>query len=578
VGVGGASVFVLAFLVHMNQPLRSIPLFWLTAVAQGLLWLTLSDLGQRLTHGRWLQLRVPTVGGLALGVGALLHRAIPSALHIEAPRMPWPAALLAGLLLGLVALQQLLWMRAQGTWVEGRGEALRSALSLLEKTEKPEAPALAYALEARQPMALVDEKGRLMEVNGAFSRVVGLPRHQLRGYALDALAQGEGAAVWEDLRHQLLRHGCAKSAGTLAAADGSYSLAMLEAIAFDRGMALVWVAQPEAETLAIRGDRSASPLLQQEGAGRMLANAMGSLLPAAEQILAETQEPRTREAAERILLVTQRLGASREAARDEEDLDAPAALEALLPRLQRMLPAGFRVGHRTASLTLRTSTDALQKVATHLVLHGRQALKRGELTLVLEPAKLGGRPWALLGLEIDGEIAARPPKELLGLSWLQQSVRAARGMLELSEDPQGGLWPSAFLPVAQEQALLDPMPLKDLRVWIVDQDPLVRDALGNLVRDHGGIAEGFEDLRDMLRQTRHLDLPQLLVLERSPQLERFQKALRGFQREAIPTLVIGSGETLSMSPTGLGLRKVGFLDKPFPSQEFVQSLLALLGH
>jgi hypothetical protein len=295
-----------------------------------------------------------------------------------------------------------------------------------------------------------------------------------------------------------------------------------------------------------------------------------------EQILAETQEPRTREAAERILLGAHRVGATREVARDEMELEAYSALEALLPKLQRMLPQGFRVGQRTAPLVLRTSAEALQKMATHLILHGRQALKRGELTLVVEPAHLGGRPWALLSLEIDGEIAAQPPKDLLGLSWLQEAVRAGRGMLELSEDPQGGLWPSVFLPVAQEQTILDPQPLRDKRVWIVDQDPLVQDALGNLVRDQGGAPEGFGDLRDMLRHTRQEGPPQLLVLERNPQLERFQKALRGFQREAIPTLVISSGEALFLNPTGLGLRKVGFLDKPFPSQDFIQSLLALL--
>lgn len=577
-GVGGSSIFVLAFLVHMNQPLSSLPLFWLTAFAQGLLWLLLSDVGHRLTHGAWLQLRVPAVGALALGIGAVLHKAIPSALHIEAPRLSWPAALLAGLLLGMVALQQLLWMRAQGSWVEGRGEALRSALSLLDKTDKPEAPALAFALEDRQPMALLDEKGRLMEANGSFSRTVGLPRHQLRGYMMDALAQGEGHPVWEDLKYQLLQRGFAKCTATLSTAEGSYTLAMLEAVPFDRGMTLLWLAQPDASSLGIRGERGTNPLLENTGSVRVLANALGTIIPAVEQILAETQEPRTREAAERILLGAHRVGAAREVARDEMELEASSSLDAMVPRIQRMLPPGFRVGHRAGPITLRTSVEALQKMVTHLVLHARQALKSGEITLVVEQTSLGGRPWALLSIDLDGESTHRPPKEMLGLSWLQEAVRSGHGMLELSEDPEGGLWPNIFLPMAREQILTDAAPLKDRTIWIVDQDPLVRDALEALVRDQGGAAQAFEDLREMLRGTRQSNPPQVLVLERNPQLDRFQKALRGFQREAIPTLVLGSGDALFMSPIGLGLRKVGFLDKPFPSQDFVQSVLALLDH
>lgn len=578
IGIGGSSIFSLAFLVHMNQPLNAMPLFWLTAVAQGLLWLLLSDLGHRLTHGALLHVRVPAVGALALGLGALLHRLIPAAIHIDAPRLSWPAALLAGLLLGLVALQQLTWMRRQGTWVEGRGEALRSALSLLDKTEKPAEPTLSLGLDDRQPMALLDEKGRLMEVNGSFSRAVGFPRHQLRGYLLDALAQGEGHPVWEDLRLQLMQHGCAKSTATLSTTEGGYSMVQIEAVTFDRGMALLWLAQPDPSTLGLRGERGNAPLVEGDASARLLANAMGSILPAVEQILSETKEERTREAAERILLGAQRMGTQRAAAKDEMELEASSALDALMPKIQRMLPPGFRVGHRSGPLTLKTSAAALQKMVTHLVLHARQALRSGDITVVVEHTRLGGRPWALLSVDLDGPPTARPAKELLGLSWLQEAVRAGHGMLELSEDPQGGLWPNVFLPMAQEQVIIDPMPLQNLAVWVVDQDQLVRDALSALVRDQGGSALAFEDLRDMLRNTRQAGPPDVLILERSPQLDRFQKALRSFQREAIPTLVLGSGDALYMSPLGLGLRKVGFLDKPFPSQDFVQSILALLDH
>lgn len=576
-GVGGASIFVAAFLQHMKLSLSSLPLFWATAVAQGLLWLLLSDLGYRITHGAFLQVRVPLVGTLALGIGALIHHVLPAAMRVEAPRLTWPAALVAGFLLGLVALEQLKWMRKKGTWVEGRGEALRGALSILDKDDRPEGPSLSVTMDTEQGMALVDEKGRIMETNGALSRLVGLPRHQLRGYMLEGLAQGDVLPVWEHLRQQLLQQGYALSHGTLASAEGSYLLAQFEAVAYDRGMALVWVARTEASGLCVRALGKRNVLSEGEGSSRILANALGSILPAVEQILAETKEPRTREAAERILLGAHRAGATHQAVRDEAELEAGATLEAMLPRLQKMVPAEFQVHCKTGPMVLRTAPEPLQKMVTHLVLNARQAMRRGILTVAVEPVQLGGRPWALLSMEMEGDMVPKA-QDSVGFGWLQEAVRDGRGMLELSEDPEGRIWPTIFLPVARGQVIVDPAPLKDRMVWIVDQDALVRGALGNLVVDHGGEFEAFADLREMLHLSRLGVVPDLLVLERSPQLERFQRALRNFQREAIPTLVLGSGEALSLSPTGLGLRKVGFLEKPFPSQDFVQSLLALLEH
>jgi hypothetical protein len=68
----------------------------------------------------------------------------------------------------------------------------------------------------------------------------------------------------------------------------------------------------------------------------------------------------------------------------------------------------------------------------------------------------------------------------------------------------------------------------------------------------------------------------LLVLERQPQLERFQTALRKLSRNPLPALILGSGQALPLDPAAFGIHQVGFLDKPFPSQDFIQSLLALL--
>ena len=104
----------------------------------------------------------------------------------------------------------------------------------------------------------------------------------------------------------------------------------------------------------------------------------------------------------------------------------------------------------------------------------------------------------------------------------------------------------------------------------------MREALENLVIRKGGQAMAFPNLGALLRASKEHDPPDALVLERSPKLERFAKAMSGFQREPIPTLVMGNGQAQPVSPLRLGLLKLGFIEKPFPSQEFVQSLLALL--
>jgi hypothetical protein len=574
VGLGGASVFSLLLVLQLGLSWRALPIFWATAVFEGLLWLLLSDLGFRITQGQYLPIRMPIVGGLAVGIGSLLHRALPAALHLEAPRLHWLSSLLAGVLLGLVALQQLLWMRKQGTWIEGRGEGLRVALSMIDRTAPADQPGLIYGIDASQAMLLVNEKGMVLEGNGPLSHELDLPRHQLRGYRLDALMQGGDVTVWQDLQTQLLQHGAAHASATLVRKDGEFREIRVEAVGFDRNMALVWIADAESNSLALRGERGSVLSDTLEGTPA-LANALGSILPAAEQILLETEEKSTREAAELILTAAQRLRPT--APLTFSALDATEEMESLLPTLQKMLPQEFKVQHRTPSVRIRSPKEALRRIVIHLTLHARQTMQSGTLTLSMERRILGGRHWALLSVEREGT-KAKNSRELLGLSWLRQAVRDARGMLELSQDEQGNPWPSVHLPLdgSDGEAAIDQSALFSRRIWILDQDPLVREALASLVRLNGGEAKSFSNLRELLKESRTPPAPDVLVIERHAKLDRFQPSLRGLQREPIPTLILGSGQTLSIDPAKLNLRRLGFLEKPFPSQEFIQSLLALM--
>ena len=580
-GVGGATLFVWLTGSRMGLDMRSVFAFWAMALMHAGLWLLLSDLGYRITQGRWLQVRLPVTGGLAFLIATDIFRNLP----MGAQPLSWIASLLAGILLGLVGLQQLLYLRRQGTWVEGRGDGFRVAMSALEGDKPAEGPTLAYAIEARQPMFLVNEKGMLLETNTAFSRMVGFPRNQIRGYLLQDLFQGRDAPAWDDLREKLLRDFKGSIPATLVRKDSSFQNVRLEAVAFDRNMALVWIADPAAGTLALRSEMEAvlqTPVLGVRETGRMAEKALGTILPAVEQILQETWNAKTRDAAERIMVAAQRLmpeGGEHRGSTVFPHLQARSAMESLLPRLQQMLPAGCAVRHRTPELTLFIEPDALQRIATQLLLHGRQGLDRGTITLAMAPLVLGNRSWALLTLELAGRPSAWEG-DFLGLTWLQDTVRASLGILEMAHDGHGFLWPRIYLPCQSREADLASRCLQGRRVWIVDHDPLVREALCGMVEGAGGEARAHLGLRQCLESARGEALPDILVLERAGPLERFQSRLRRLGGARVPAiLLLGDGRPWSQgdgSNREGGPSRIILLEKPFPGQNFLQCLLALL--
>ncbi len=573
-GVGGTSAFALLLGLRLGAPMRPLWVFWSSALIMGSLWLLLSDIGYRATHGKALHLRMPLVGGLAMMAGTLITHLLP----VKVSPLPWIAALFAGLLLGLVALQQLLYLRAHGIWVEGRGEGFRVALSALEREQPPEAPGLGVGLDTHQPVLLVNHRGMLLECNTAFARLVGLMRHQLRGYDLQAFFQGRDVAVWKDLEEQLLRLGHGNTVAALVRKDGSFDSVQLEATAFDRNLALVWVASPAHGSLALREDGSGGAILDDPEVGhsgrRVAVNALGTIVPAAEQILAEAQLPRVREAAERILMAAQRLAPDTVGAHGLSAL--PKTIAEAVPRLGRMLPRDIRMGVRSEALSLRAEPELLRRVLTHLVLHGRQSLEQGTVVLQATGRQLGGRPWGLLSIDLEGRLTERPT-DLMGLGWLLQSVRACHGILDLHRDERGQVWPQVWLPGAEASEPGPEAPLEGLRMWILDQDPLLLGSLAAIARRAGAIPETFPDLQALLEASRRLPMPDLLVMERTSKLERFRRILNNLRLTPVPMLLLGTGSTLMQAdPIAFAHSRVAFLEKPFTGSDFVQCLLALL--
>lgn len=570
-GVGGATSFLLLLLLRLHLPWQDVARFWLGAALEGLLWLLFSDLAYRWTKGSQLEIRMPVVGAATLGLGALAQYLLPAAV----PRLSWPAALLAGILLGLVALQQLRWLRSQGAWVEGRGEGLRMALALLEQKAVDAAPTLVLGLAARQPMWLVDAQGRILESNGPFSQLAGMPRHRLRGFSLDAIFQGGESSVWEDLRSQLLQYGWGTVQATQVSEDGTFRQVGLEASTFDRGMALIWMKEAAAGSLMLGGNGT----LNQGGTDddrRRRANAVVALSAAMGLFRTEAIEGPLQVAANQVRAAATRLDPSLAQAVMPPPLEGRPALTQILPSIQTILPAGGSLRLQAAELSLATDLDNLKRIATHLVLHALERSKEGQLALILEPVDLGSRIFGLLHVRPEAG-RVRPVQTIFGLAWLRQAVQAAGGLLELDQDLEGGLRPRVYLPTTCPTGMFDlEHALEGRHIWVVDQDPLAREALVSLVRQGGGQALAYEDLRGLLRESRGQRQPDVLVLERTARLERFHRSLRAFQKDPIPTVVMGMGHPLPINPSALGLRRLGFIDKPFHAATFLESVLALL--
>lgn len=523
IGVGGSTFFAWILGSLLGMDMRSVVAFWGTAILEASLWLLLSDLGYRLTKGRWLSLRMPAAGGAAfLAVTAIYH-----VFTLGAPPLSWAASLLAGILLGLVALHQLAWLRDHGIWVEGRGDGFRTALSALEGDRPPEGPTLAYAIEARQPMFLVNEKGMLLETNTAFSRLVGLPRYQMKGFQIQDLFQGGEVPTWDSLRAELLQDSRGQATATLVRRDSSFQTVRLEAVAFDRNMALVWIADAAPGTLALRDD----------GVVPLYAPA-----------------PQPRHAA-------------------PHRLQAAPALEAMLPRLRKMLPDGTTASLRVEPVTLLLEEEPLRRAATQMLLHGRQGIREGVVTLSLAAVTLGDRPWARLALELSGP-RADWEGDFLGLSWLHKTVQECSGILEVNQDERGFLTPRILLPCLSPDAEPGPGLLAGKRVWIVHRDAAVSRELADEVTGAGGVPVVFGELRDLLETSQLEALPDVLALERTRTLERYQNRLCHLGGRTLPALLLDDGRPLPQgerAPSRLVL-----LEKPFPGPDFIPGLLALL--
>ena len=119
------------------------------------------------------------------------------------------------------------------------------------------------------------------------------------------------------------------------------------------------------------------------------------------------------------------------------------------------------------------------------------------------------------------------------------------------------------------------MPENNPVVYVVDDDPSIRDALDSLIRSVGFRAQTFASAQDFLKSTRP-DAPGCLVLDvRLPGLSGLD-----LQRELarvdirIPIIFITGHGDIPMSVSAMKAGAVEFLTKPFRDQDLLDAIQA----
>ena len=113
----------------------------------------------------------------------------------------------------------------------------------------------------------------------------------------------------------------------------------------------------------------------------------------------------------------------------------------------------------------------------------------------------------------------------------------------------------------------------DATVFVVDDDPLIRDALEQLIKSVGLKAYSFSSAREFLEKDLP-DEPSCLILDiRMPGLSGLdlqdELAKRGF---TIPVIFITGHGTVPMSVRAMKAGAVDFLQKPFEDQELLDAI------
>lgn len=175
---------------------------------------------------------------------------------------------------------------------------------------------------------------------------------------------------------------------------------------------------------------------------------------------------------------------------------------------------------------------------------------------------------------LTGDISSETLREIAQQNclYLHKPVKAA----DLTRLTQSLLAPSPAMPRLKGRASGPAAPAKDLRtatVFVIDDDASVREALGEVLAEHGHRAQAYASCEAFLAAFRHDQAGCLVVDARLPEMDGLA-LIRQLKQTGmrIPAIMITGHGDVPMAVAAMQAGAVDFLEKPVRPGEFLASV------
>ena len=274
-----------------------------------------------------------------------------------------------------------------------------------------------------------------------------------------------------------------------------------------------------------------------------------------------------------------------------EVLDLNDVIRDVLPliRADSLLPElAIRTKYSQNPLKVRADRIQIQQVIINLIINGAAAMKNetsDRRKLVIETEIQEGRSVRVsvadLGIGLEKDVmdhvfepffTTKPEGLGMGLAICRTIVKTHGGVMEASNNPEGGAVFSFTLPAYEENTLMtEEKPF----VYVVDDDPSVRKALERLLRSAGYDAKTFASALEFMDFS-HPDVPGCLILDiKMPKVGGLELQDRLVEKGiSIPIIFITGHGRVPDSVRAMKNGAMDFLQKPFKERE----LLSVVSH
>jgi len=433
-----------------------------------------------------------------------------------------------------------------------------------ERRQRREAVEALRASEARYRLlvenmadvvSVMDDQGRYLFISPSAERVLGRPAEEALGRSVLDFVHPDDVPLVQHAIHEVLSRGETPFLGgvRLRHQDGSWRI--LEAsgtrlVAGDGTVSIISVARDITDRVQLEGQLHQAQKM--EAVGRLaggVAHDFNNLLTVilgysnllmdqlADNRLLYQEVDEIKRAADRAATLTQKLLAfSRRQVLSLQPVDLDTVVEGMADMLRRLIGEDVELVMKLApdlGLT-RVDPGQVEQIVMNLAVNARDAMPRGGRLVVqtadVELDEAYGRrhavqpgPYVMLsvtdtGQGMDAATQARlfepffttkePGKGTgLGLSTVYGIVRQAGGNIFVYSEPGHGSCFKVYLPRVQEQGEPRPRPRSDTQgsetVLLVEDEPLVRNLVSEVMRKSGYEVLEFGNGREALARARH---------------------------------------------------------------------------